>query len=923
KKALKESILAKVYADQNKTKGIELDDKQIKEKIYQQYVEAFRKGVYNYIKEEIDPATNQLIPRKYFSGGVRSAPEVAVKTGELRAQSPAVQAAATTIESQRAGQADGGNALEVTTEVVEGAQGQGAVVVRTPGPARTRGDDEAMLVSAGDDQGRNDRRELPTFAERYLRDEVSDAALRARLQGLLEIYLSVEAPDREAFNILSTAYYGDPRERSRLNLSAEQSPQVEAMLAYLDTIARRQAVDPEDPWSQRQPDQPEINRVINAFSELLYSFNHRNDPPRVELREPTLSEKQEEFRRAVTPRVTERAMAAFRQRYAQWAQWIQDPNEWMRANSKRGTLDAYTQSNLGEIRTRFERVGQAAEAWMAIVNETRTLGTLSEVQHRRLFVAWDQLRDAQNQFLLIFQDSRAVNPSLRGLMANIDQNYTNHPGTDNLLALLNPMEAPGVIFDLSEHYYSRTRGDDEAMFVDDDGESRIRPATVWAEQLMARFPEDPASLANHLSGVENALLSLSDNLDPQKLPQRGQISIKTPFFGHPLDTAIKKAVGAIKRTYTVTIDETTLREIISALFPEQEGRELLEQLAPQDSLRADPGRIVVQLVDVNVIKAAVPRFLPYVQRAQERVQAARRILSDRGIELNEEEVPEAVARERRLAEGRAQRQQAKTAPKVTFDDVQLSAEDQTLVGLLRQRLPSGAPPYSLEGQYLQDLETILNRMTRRLSGIKKYGWIWKDERDNSQIDNRGMENPISWEFQQIVEDTLGNTATVKKWRSRLLQNSLRAMMHVLVRKESLLFGEVGPTKRDNVEPALDDAGKALHLVRRLLEALKTGPRKASGDAKADGTTPRDDEAMLIDDNGIDPNVQPGYGGIDFNASNLNLQIKRDPDGVPLPVFQQPIKDMKIDGFLPVIIQITPANIPLLLGAVENVNLNNL
>src|SRR3989338_10469324 len=41
----------------------------IKEKIYQQYIEAFKKGVYNYIKEDHDPYMQKNIPRKYFSGG--------------------------------------------------------------------------------------------------------------------------------------------------------------------------------------------------------------------------------------------------------------------------------------------------------------------------------------------------------------------------------------------------------------------------------------------------------------------------------------------------------------------------------------------------------------------------------------------------------------------------------------------------------------------------------------------------------------------------------------------------------------------------------------------------------------------------------------------------------------------------------------
>jgi len=69
KKKIKDSILSQVYADKNKVTGVNIDDPQEKEKIYQRYLQAFKKGVYNYIKEEQDPLTQEMIPRKYFSGG--------------------------------------------------------------------------------------------------------------------------------------------------------------------------------------------------------------------------------------------------------------------------------------------------------------------------------------------------------------------------------------------------------------------------------------------------------------------------------------------------------------------------------------------------------------------------------------------------------------------------------------------------------------------------------------------------------------------------------------------------------------------------------------------------------------------------------------------------------------------------------------
>ncbi len=69
KKSLKESLLGKIYTDKGKVAGVETDDKQMKQRIYEQYLAAFKKGAYNLIKEEADES-GELIPRKYFSGGI-------------------------------------------------------------------------------------------------------------------------------------------------------------------------------------------------------------------------------------------------------------------------------------------------------------------------------------------------------------------------------------------------------------------------------------------------------------------------------------------------------------------------------------------------------------------------------------------------------------------------------------------------------------------------------------------------------------------------------------------------------------------------------------------------------------------------------------------------------------------------------------
>lgn len=70
KRNLKNGLLSKIYVRQNKVDGVSIDDPKAKEKIYEEYLETFRKGVYNYIREDFDAMTQETIPRKYTSGGM-------------------------------------------------------------------------------------------------------------------------------------------------------------------------------------------------------------------------------------------------------------------------------------------------------------------------------------------------------------------------------------------------------------------------------------------------------------------------------------------------------------------------------------------------------------------------------------------------------------------------------------------------------------------------------------------------------------------------------------------------------------------------------------------------------------------------------------------------------------------------------------
>jgi hypothetical protein len=72
KKELKESLLTKVYGNQSKVgAGVNAIDVTEKEKIFKRYLQAYKKGVFNYVRDsETNVASERAGPRKYFAGGL-------------------------------------------------------------------------------------------------------------------------------------------------------------------------------------------------------------------------------------------------------------------------------------------------------------------------------------------------------------------------------------------------------------------------------------------------------------------------------------------------------------------------------------------------------------------------------------------------------------------------------------------------------------------------------------------------------------------------------------------------------------------------------------------------------------------------------------------------------------------------------------
>ncbi len=68
KETIANGLLDALYTNRNKVGGIDLLDPTIKEQIYRRYLQAYKRGVFDFIKDTAAP-DGQKVARKYFSGG--------------------------------------------------------------------------------------------------------------------------------------------------------------------------------------------------------------------------------------------------------------------------------------------------------------------------------------------------------------------------------------------------------------------------------------------------------------------------------------------------------------------------------------------------------------------------------------------------------------------------------------------------------------------------------------------------------------------------------------------------------------------------------------------------------------------------------------------------------------------------------------
>ena len=217
---LKESLLGKVYVDRNRVAGVDTSDSAFGQEIYDRYIEAFQKGVYNYIKEDEDPVTGRIIPRQYFSGGFSpKGRDGAMLTDRMRIWEGTATARQRAVWLRAAQPNAGGTQYNLGVDLLEDPDGA------------------AALLQAKAPAGGTDTKEAVDFAmlswpevKAALRPGVNVAEFRSRYEKFRKIYNEIRQ-DRRALQQMvrwkSENTWNSPAikkgvERLRANLSRKQ-----------------------------------------------------------------------------------------------------------------------------------------------------------------------------------------------------------------------------------------------------------------------------------------------------------------------------------------------------------------------------------------------------------------------------------------------------------------------------------------------------------------------------------------------------------------------------------------------------------------------------------------------------------------------------------------------------------------------------
>ncbi len=922
KQRLKESLLGKVYMNKNKVAGIDLAGKDAKLKIYDRYMEAFRKGVYNYIRKDYDGSAQKPVPRKYFSGGV---------SGFTPVNTPF-----------------GGAEKVKTVHTKEQLSEKGKAGIKTIG------EDSAMLARAtvdlveANEQVKKAAEQVVTAFSDSLAGDVAPAD-RASLTPQNYTPSQLWEEHTRVFYVFWQAVHEG-------SLAAPFS--VDGIMAKDNPIKKyyweRNIVSPSSEFSELSPDAYTTEKSTRLSLRLALQIFSRKG-----LLRPLEKEKQLEdgsYRYGATFDFTQKARDEVYKlqqlhfdRIFGGIEFDRKNNRYIAQVKKDGRFGPFQEfvdmfildgDRLATMNPSYEGryFPERGTTVYLPVNETtqrlaKNLGTV-DLNPKELFAITPHAAYFLRSLAKLGRPARAEETEIPHVtdmrkrmvareLIRKEMIEETEPGSELYvlnetgIAKIQEMEETGL-----DSAMLSARAEDLLRWMTGEEQGLFTMRTLFGSPVTQALLDEGAVQKN--SGIKGVLM---DAL--VELRSIGFVSVvegKSPaeYYVTPQGAAhvlsllvdpVQREAGRYEPPWKRELSNSPrLADIINLLKDAPQGMTLRElQQALEFKLVLDDEtmrRLLVILKERGRVVEKDQRFFLNVQ-----VQNAQATLSDSAM-LTDKDFEmlrffsalgsdvQAVLKSgyRSILKGRGV---SSAMAQTSFVEARL--EEMVLAGLIRPVADTKPRQYVTTKQ---GSELLVKKLIAEGGGA----WILTDAITVGDIQNR-VPN-ASEVIKRLIEDGwVGEPIHPGIQQYPILHNFglLRLLLGDRIEApftiENILrspyaerlkyLGLAPEDQKDFVRAELEK------LIEKGLVVENNYPWKPKESAEFNLTmTGR----RLFDQSEKKP------GGIDFNSAHLNLQIKRDGNGVPLPVSQQPLEDMQIDGFLPVIIHIAPVmDLPVLLG----------
>ncbi|MEW5894416.1 MAG: hypothetical protein AB1650_01475 [Candidatus Omnitrophota bacterium] len=914
KKNLRESLLGQIYVDKSKTRGVDTQDKTINRKIYEQYIEAFKKGAYNYIKEDFDPVSKQIIPKEYFSGGT-----TVDFDGAMLVTPTTPKNAGDLIDSKDA---------RLTVDLVEFKAGDRNLAAISAAEEDAR--DESMLgdrVIKGADLVLPRPGETP---EEYILSLLPEAIFTPRKiasffsDNILQVNTDIE-------KLFKSGHVRASEDQTAFIRTKKSS--VSGMVFVNGLRNHVYSLKPGE-----KIDSLEIINRYGAFPGYTETMNHLVQSGYLNLLPEKKSKTHDVYIRTsrISPNIAKDLTELVLSANAGTRFRIQDargmfPDEDVRATlnslKESGYLNAFpfgiyvrtsepaTSDSIPAEITADEAMitssGASADDVLSIIqafrmdmqldNAGRTSGGLIKFTLKKLDAVAFKEQKTRAQIEKINALKLLLGIRLSAYLRNTKKIPASFFDNDTGKILFISAADPEMVVDSAQNFFDRAEAGTRAAFLSIGLKNYVYaliPGAVLDSKKMRKEYDFPRYDQTITALAESGFLKLGESGE-----QHVRTSRPSPYAARnkkpaPRDSAMLAFVqqmDQVARNWSFIKDNlkrgTNLREVNGVMLASADAlgrllntRSLWAEISPTQSLRLkNQGQVLVTWFNHFNEKIAAHGPAPY--------------FSDNDFEFIEETA---------LKDYQAVRDQI-PVPDIDAAMLAVAAEDTAGEELLTRAKKLEADVK--QGVNKKTGEEVLQRYQKLDDDLEIYftqaraedilaPFIYIGRYAEVKGILTSVKEILSAAGMEVVESTPDSRiARASEPKKPFVKFADENGERLLARAKELAV---------DVRNAIEERGRLLDRHAALVKEMEKYILKAITGGKYAYTlyhetyiNPADTILKEIKE------TLEGYGGIDLDPSMLDLQIKRDETGIPLPVFQQPIQNFDIDGFIPVIINIMP------------------